>query len=93
MKLIIMYIALQRSLRALKKTTKYFSCLLVFRSLTSCLAEHYHGVVPSLFALCIVQWFTCLSTLARYDEPGLNMALIIFSLHCYQARPHSSVLR
>ena len=27
-----------------------------------------------------------------YNEPGLNLALRIFILHCYQARPHSSVL-
>ena len=64
-----------------------------FRSLTSCLVEHSLGVVPSLFALCIAHWFTSLSTLARYDEPGLNLALRIFILHCYQVRPHSSVLR
>ena len=69
--------------------------------------------MPSLFALCIAHWFTSLSTLARYDEPGLNLALNfysaaffalplqytkaralrIFILHCYQVRPHSSVLR
>ena len=49
--------------------------------------------MPSLFALCIAHWFTSLSTLARYDEPGLNLALRIFILHCYQVRPHSSVLR
>ena len=65
----------------------------IFRSLTSCLVEHSLGVVPSLFALCIAHWFTSLSTLARYDEPGLNLALRIFILHCYQVRPHSSVLR
>ena len=41
----------------------------------------------------IAHWFTSLSTLARYDEPGLNLALRIFILHCYQVRPHSSVLR
>ena len=43
--------------------------------------------------ICIAHWFTSLSTLARYDEPGLNLALRIFILHCYQVRPHSSVLR
>ena len=43
--------------------------------------------------MCIAHWFTSLSTLARYDEPGLNLALRIFILHCYQVRPHSSVLR
>ena len=32
----------------------------------------YLGVVPLLFALCIARWFTSLSTLARYGEPGLN---------------------
>ena len=43
--------------------------------------------------ICIAHWFTSLSTLARYDEPGLNLVLRIFILHCYQVRPHSSVLR
>ena len=43
--------------------------------------------------MCIAHWFTSLSTLARYDEPGLNLALRILILHCYQVRPHSSVLR
>ena len=61
--------------------------------LTSCLLEHTIEVVPPLFALCNVHWFTSLSTLARYDEPGLNLALRIFILHCYHVRPHSSVLR
>ena len=28
--------------------------------------------MPLLFALCIAHWFTSLSTLARYNEPGLN---------------------
>ena len=70
-----------------------FRYIYIFRSLTSCLVEHSLGVVPSLFALCIAHWFTSLSTLARYDEPGLNLALRIFILHCYQVRPHSSVLR
>ena len=65
----------------------------VFRSLTSCLVENSLEVVPSLFALCIAHWFTSSSTLARYDEPGLNLGLRIFILHCYQVRPHSSVLR
>ena len=71
----------------------YFLIYICIPSLTSCLVEHSLGVVPSLFALCIAHWFTSLSTLARYDEPGLNLALRIFILHCYQVRPHSSVLR
>ena len=29
--------------------------------------------MPSLFAWCIAHWFTSLNTLARYDEPGLNL--------------------
>ena len=65
----------------------------VFRSLTSCLIEHSLGVVPSLFALCIAHWFTSLSTLARYAETRLYLALRNFILHCYQVRPHSSGLR
>ena len=45
----------------------------------SCLVEHSLGVVPPLFSLCIAHWFTSLSTLARHDEPGLNLALRIYS--------------
>ena len=56
----------------------YIYIYICIRSLTSCLVEHSLGVVPSLFALCIAHWFTSLSTLARYDEPGLNLALRIF---------------
>ena len=29
--------------------------------------------MPSLFALCTGHWFTSLSTLGRYDEPGLKI--------------------
>ena len=47
----------------------------------------------SFIGIDIAHWFTSMSTLARYDEPGLNLALRIFILHCYQVRPHSSVLR
>ena len=34
--------------------------------------------MPLLFALCIAHWFTSLSTLARYNEPGLNVGFEIF---------------
>ena len=36
--------------------------------------EHRLGVMPSLFTLCIAHWFISLSTLARYDESGLNFS-------------------
>ena len=40
------------------------------------------GVVPSLLALCIAHWFTSLSAMAKYDEPGLNYG---FEILCFIA--------
>ena len=49
----------------------------------------------SAFAVCIVQCSLVyqLEHSGKVQRAWLKLALKIFSLHCYQVRPHSSVLR
>ena len=52
--------------------------------------------ITNIFGIFVSEWFLhemgrmCL---ARYNEPGVNFGFENFILHCYQVRPHSSVLR